>query len=272
MKKTKLIPLFKHILILIITVASLAGCSVSPVSLKDVPSKENFSGKQLMEDGVIANGEIENLQVMIDSDFNQKGYYPNIARVVIDKPLDDTWNAALNDIAGTEEIRYLYFNRYKFNFDDELELINRKKYQELNRDWALIKFRMVNVWEVSRNNKYKEHATITIHSAEYSPEDSIEGSTGRMLFTSHPITNREALVVIHFHENGKKQTVITVLNYMFYTVLTGDGSLLYPKLGERFQAISKGNIERSIISHIVNATVRTAQPIPSGNTPKASHP
>ena len=93
----------RHAFTSLITMAFLAGCSISPVSLNDVPSKSDFSERQLIEDQVIRSGKVEELRL-------SSGYYPNLKRAVIDSNLDNTWNAVLSDIAGAEEIRDRYFN------------------------------------------------------------------------------------------------------------------------------------------------------------------
>jgi hypothetical protein len=235
----------KLIYILLLAIATLTGCNVPPTSLSDVPNKSNFSEKQLMEAGIT----IKDLQLT-------SGWYPNFKSAVIENSLDNTWNAVLGNVAGTEKVKDFYSNQYKLKLDDFLKFINSEEFQGLARDWGQIKFRMANVNFISKNNKNKNHAQIIIDSAEYNPEDAIEGSTGRTFFENNPLINRSAYVVIHFHENEKKQTIVTVLNFMSYGVRSGNGSLAYPTHWERFQAISKGNIENSIINNIVNVTAK----------------
>lgn len=253
----------RHAFMPILTVACLAGCSISPVSLTAVPNKSDFSEKQLIEDHVILSGKVEELLV-------SSGSYPNIMRAVIDSNLDNTLNAVLNDIAGTEEIRDRYFNLRKLKFEDSLKLIATKEFQELTRSWGKIEFRMSKVSFLGRFTS--DRARISIDNAKYNPEDAIEGSLGSTLFESNPLTNRTANIVIYFYERDGTHTVVTVLNYMSYGTRVGNGSLLYPVDWKQFQAISKGNIERAIINNIASAAARSVQPSSQAGSPQAARP
>ncbi len=115
-----------------LVIACLAGCSISPISLSNVPKKSDFSERQLIEDRVIIKGGIEKL------DISGHGHYPNIKRSVIDSNLDNTWNAVLLDIAGTEEIRDRYFTIDKLKFEDSRKLYDSEEFQKLTRSWGLL--------------------------------------------------------------------------------------------------------------------------------------
>jgi hypothetical protein len=203
---------------LLILLANLVGCSVSPERLNGLPTVDSFSEQQLVEDGLsIAKIELTT------------GQFPNMKRVVLDEDLYTTWKAALATLTNSDETKTM-------------------------RNWGLINFDMKDVSIRSVNDKNKDTAQITIRSAEYSPDDAIEGPTGRTFSQKNPVIYRRANIVIHFHENDKSQTIVTILNYMNYQVRSGNGSLIFPTHWEEYQAISKGNIEEKIISNIKNAT------------------
>lgn len=250
----------KYLFSLQIALATLVGCSVSPALVNEVPTKSTFSERQLIEDGVLASADTEKLRL-------NSGYFPNIKSAIIDNDLDKTWNAVLNDIAGTEEIRNVYFDRSIHKFDERIKLINSAEYQELTRRWGLIEFRLSQTDSI--NNK--DHAQLVIYHSKYNPEDAIEAPTGWTFFSVNPVISRHAYVVVHFHRKNAR-TAVTVLNYMSYRVRVGNGSLAYPTEWKQFQAVSKGNIEQSIIDNILNAAGRTAEPIIPPDLPQKATP